>query len=428
MHQGVSRSFRGAPGCSRGARCRRVRFLARVAACLVILSLAPGVAGLQAQGPPSLLPTVYSTDLVSRNADLTFAAAVLATDGTDAALDAIWLNRKRPDDATSRAVRMVKLALFDAPVVAFFAGLNHEGGHISRAREKNFPYSFRVTGGPWSKGRFRLAALDFGIFDDLGSQAGGFEASKHLKDRTEARYRTRDRISPGHALVSIASTLDLPVYAFQNLSAGEFEDGVPLGDPAAVLSILETKKLLAGEPLRLDAARRRMRTRALLNLADTSLWSLVYGVLGDHVWKGEDGVRVRWLRFGSVELLPSVRYELTALAPEYHVRSQFRTGRFVGAGYIRWSERVDDARQVGIGGSIAPRQSGWIAPRIDVDIWSHTRDGAGIHGAVHADVFPAREHWMALTFSLGAKSAGHVSARPVDAGAYLTAGATFSLW
>jgi hypothetical protein len=395
---------------------------------LAVLWLWPGLSGAQTPDRQSMLPAVYSTDLVSRNAELTFAAAVLATDGTDEALNAIWLKRRAPGDRTSRAVRIAKLALFDAPVAAFFVGLNHEGGHISRARQKGFPYAFRVVGGPWSSQRYELFALDSGIFDDLGAQAGGFEASRYLKDRTEARYWTKDRISPGHALVSIVSALDLPLYAWWNLAPGQFDDGFPLGDPAAVLSILQTKKLLAGEPYNLDPARSRMRSKALLNFIDTSLWSLVYGLLGDHAWKGEDGVRVRWLRVRGLELLPSVRYELTANAPEYHVRSQFRTARFAGAGYVRWSERVDDARQVGAGGSLALRGTRRVRPRLDLDTWSHTRDGAGLHGAVTMEITPPDMRRAMLTFALGAKSSGHVAALPLDNGAYVSAGLVFTLW
>ena len=397
-------------------------------ALLLALSVLPGVSSAQTREHQSILPAVYSTDLVSRNAELTFAAAVLATDGLDEALDGFWLSGRQRDDRTSRAVRIAKLALFDAPVVAFFVGLHHEGGHISRAREKNFPYSFRVVGGPWSRQRFELIAVDFGIFDDLGSQAGGFEAARYLKDRTEVRYWSKDRISPGHALVSIVSALDFPLYALHNLAPGEFEDGFPLGDPAAVLSILQTKKLLAGEPYVLDPERRRMRARALLNFADASLWSLVYGVLGDHVWNGEDGVRVRWLRLRGVELLPSVRYELTANAPEYHLRSQFRTARFAGLGYVRWSERVDDARQFGLGGSIAPRTSGRVMPRVDLDAWSHTRGGTGLHGAVTVEIAAPKSSNAALTVTIGAKSSGHVAALPLDGGGYVSAGVVFTVW
>jgi hypothetical protein len=400
----------------------------RTIALLLALCALTGVSSAQTREHQSTLPAVYSTDLVSRNAELTFAAAVLATDGVDQAINAIWLDDRRAGDRTSRAVRIAKLALFDAPVVAFFVGLHHEGGHISRSREKNFPYSFRVIGGPWSRHRFELIAVDSGIFDDLGAQAGGFEAARYLKDRTEARYWSKDRISPGHALVSIVSALDLPVYALHNLAPGQFEDGFPLGDAAAVLSILQTKKLLAGEPYILDPERRRMRTRALLNFADASLWALVYGVLGDHVWKGDDGVRVRWLRLRGVELLPSVRYELTANAPEYHLRSQFRTARFAGLGYVRWSERVDDARQFGIGGSIAPRRSARVMPRLDLDAWSHTRDGTGLHGAMTLEV--AAPNWSnaALTVAIGAKSSGHVAALPLDSGGYVSAGVVFTVW
>lgn len=402
--------------------------IARAIFALLLLSFLSAQPVAQTREPQSILPAVYSTDLVTRNGEFTFAAAVLATDGLDQAVGRLWLNERRPDDRTSRSVRLAKLALFDAPVVAFFVGLQHEGGHISRSREQDFPYTFRVVGGPWSDHRFELIALDFGIFDDLGAQAGGFEAARHLKDQTEIRYWSKDRISLGHALVSIVSALDLPVYALHNLAPGQFEDGFPLGDVAAVLSILQTKKLLAGEPYVLDPERRRIRSRALLNFADTSLWSLIYGVVVDHAWNGEDGLRVRWQRVRGLDLMPSVRYELTAIGPEYHVRSQFRTTRLAGLGYVRWSEQVDDARQVGFGGSIAPRRSGRVMPRLDLDLWSHTRDGTGVHGAVTVEITPPRTPHAALTFTLGGKSSGQVGALPLESGGYASAGVVFRVW
>ncbi|HEY0873628.1 MAG TPA: hypothetical protein VGD94_09160, partial [Vicinamibacterales bacterium] len=128
------------------------------------------------------------------------------------------------------------------------------------------------------------------------------------------------------------------------------------------------------------------------------------------------------------ELLPSVRYELTALAPEYQVRSQFRSARVAGAGYVRWTERVDDARQVGVGSSIAPRRSGRVAPRIDVDIWSHTREGVGIHGAVTLEIVAPNLRGAAVTMTVGAKSTGYVAALPLDNGAYVSAGIVFTPW
>ena len=51
------------------------------------------------------------------------------------------------------------------------------------------------------------------IFDDLGSQAGGFEGSRRLKDRSEALLWHADRVAPGHALAASQEHLEtLPGY------------------------------------------------------------------------------------------------------------------------------------------------------------------------------------------------------------------------
>ena len=131
---------------------------------------------------------------------------------------------------------------------------------------------------------------------------------------------------------------------------------------------------------------------------------------------------------GGVDLLPSVRYELTANAPEYHLRSQFRTARVAGAGYVRWSERVDDARQVGTGASLSPRIVRRVTPRLDLDAWSHSRDGAGLHGALTMEIVPPNLRGAVVTVTLGAKSTGQVAALPLDNGAYISAGLVFTLW
>ena len=165
-----------------------------------------------------------------------------------------------------------------------------------------------------------------------------------------------------------------------------------------------------------------MRRRASWNVLDSALWMLTYGFVRDHLWRGHDGVAVRWLRIGGVRLLPGVRYEWTSIGAEYALRSHYRAGGVAGLGYVRWSERFASARQVGAGGSASWDLRESVSARVDLDLWSHTRDGGGAHGAVSVEVDRWAPGASSLLVSAGAKSRGHVSSLPPDAGVYVTAG------
>lgn len=390
-----------------------------VALASLVLSWAV-TADAQTRDPATVIPALYSSDAMTRNADLSLAGAVVATAALDRAIAAAWSGR--PDSAVSRTRRLAKFAAFDLPVVLFAVGLNHEGGHIARAREQAFDYTFTVVGSPWSTRPFELIGVSPAIFQDLGSQAGGFEASRRLKDRSEALLWHVERVAPGHALASIIASLDLPVYAWQSLAPDNLAEP---GDPARILSIMVRDR---DAWLEFDDYRSRMRRRASWNVIDSALWTLAYGLVRDHLWRGDRGVPVRWLRIGGVQLLPGVRYEWTSIGAEYALRSHYRAGGIAGLGYLRWTERFSEARQFGAGGSASwdPRES--VRSRVDLDLWSHTRDGAGAHGAVTLEVDRWAPGASSLLVSVGAKSRGHVGSLPPDAGAYVTAGMLVRVW
>jgi hypothetical protein len=374
----------------------------------------------QTRDSATVIPALYSSDTMTRNADLSLAGAVVATAALDRAIAAAWSGR--PDSVASRTTRLAKLAAFDVPVVLFAVGLNHEGGHIARAREQAFDYTFAVVGSPWSSRPFELIGISPAIFDDLGSQAGGFEASRRLKDRSEALLWHTGRVAPGHALAAIIASLDLPVYAWYSLAPGNLAEP---GDPARVLSIVVRDR---DAWLEFDDYRSRMRRRASWNLIDSALWTLAYGLARDHLWRGDRGVPVRWLRIGGVDLLPGVRYEWTSIGPEYAVRSHYRAGGVAGLGYFRWTERFGNARQFGAGGSASWDIDASLRSRVDLDLWSHTRDDGGAHGAVSVEIDRWAPGASSLIVSVGAKSRGHVSSLPPDAGAYVTAGMLVRVW
>jgi hypothetical protein len=384
----------------------------------------------QSAAPATLqLPLVYSTNAMTRNAELMLSASILATAATDAGLESLSESLFSGPRASARLARATKLALFDLPVVYYFSGLNHEWGHQTRSSEYGVDSQLSFTGTPWSTTPFRLWGLEPFPDDPLVTAAvhgGGLEASHHLKDRAEARMLRRERVAPGHALAAIVASLDAPLYAFRDLSPGTFAGGPP-GDVITLVIDLYDRRGVRG-PVRLEDIRHHVRTRMALNLLDAALWSGTAGLLGDHVWKGERDVRVRWLRLGEVRVLPSVRYELSPLGPEYYVRSHYRAFGANGTAYGRWTERIGSDRQVGGGFSFSRWSTPTFQPQVSVDAWSHTADGFGMRGEVQVDVRGWPGERAALTVAAGAKSSGYVGGYPMDRGGYVTAGLTVKVW
>ena len=100
--------------------------------------------------------------------------------------------------------------------------------------------------------------------------------------------------------------MDLPLYAYGNLAPGETR----FGDLSRFVSLMARGRGQF-DPVSLDQIRGNVRTRSMLNLLDVSLWGLAYGVVHDHVWGGEEGVRVPWLRIGHVRAIPATRSSVT---------------------------------------------------------------------------------------------------------------------
>lgn len=388
-------------------------------------------AAAQTATTPSAVPVTLSSVPMIRNADLALAAAVLATSGTDAIVERAWPGTLHDDGPKGRVVRAVKLAAFDWPVVLYFVALNHELGHLTRANEKGYRSQFNIVGTPWSGNPFELSALDYEIFHDMGSQVGGEEGSRRLKDQAESAMRGAERIAAGHALAVIISSLDLPIYAYWNLAPDKFDFAAgrpfPDGDIGLFVSLLAIER---GQsvPVSFDTTRRHVRARSMLNLLDSSLWTLTYGVFHDHVWKGEDGVRVRWLRVGRAAFIPSLRYDVTPIGPEYAIRSHYRVLHRTGLGYVRWSEPIGAARQAGAGLSMAGWQVRGLRPQVTADLWSHTTNGAGIHGALGVELVDWPSHRATFTMTAGAKSSGYLPGFPMESGPYVKAGFNVKPW
>jgi hypothetical protein len=410
--------------------CGRVscRLLVIIAAAVAVALAVPCQA--QTGAPATLqLPLVYSTTPMTRNADLMLSASILATGATDAGFAALSPSLFRGPRASARVARATKLALFDLPVVYYFVGLNHEWGHQTRSTEYGVDSQLDFIGTPWSSRQFNLWGLE--PFPDhplvtAAVHGGGMEASRQLKDRAEARMLRAERIAPGQALATIIGSLDEPVYALRDLSPETFYSGLP-GDVLTLVHDLHERRSAFGTP-NLDDLRRGARIRSALNLLDAALWSETVGLLGDHVWKGVADVRVRWLPLAGARVLPSLRYALSPLGPEYSVRTLYRAFGAAGTAYGRWTERIGRHRQVGGGFSISRWSTPRMQPIFSVDAWSHDVEGFGMRGEVEADVRGWPGERAALTVAVGAKSSGYLSGFPMDRGAYITAGVTVKVW
>jgi hypothetical protein len=403
-----------------------VRPRSRIASIVFALALG-NLTQARAQTSDVVVPALYSTTPMTRNAAVFFSAAVLSTSAVDRGLGALWLDRVRPDAAPARFARITRFVLFDIPVSAYFTGLNHEFGHLTRADERGLPRFFALRGGPWSRAPFHLVGGP-GVFEDVASQVGGVEASRRLSDLAAGWMRDAERISPAHALAAINAAVDLPFYALRNLDAGEFEAfepglGAPLGDAAQFVRLIATQR-----DLDLHDVRTRVRRRSMVNFLDFSLWSLGFGLVNDHLWQGESGVRVRRLRVGALAFTPAVRYEWTPNGPEYQIATGYRAPNRSGVAYVRWSDDLADDRLVGVGYSLKRRAAIGISPEGRIDVWSQERAGRGVHAAVSGTLerWPARR--ARLTVTVGAKSRGYLPGFPLVRGAYVDAGLIVRPW
>ena len=139
--------------------CGRVscRFLVIIAAAVTVA--VPCQA--QSAAPATVqLPLVYSTTPMTRNADLMLSASILATAATDAGL--AELSRRCSAVPAPRRVWRARPSwrCSMCRVVVYFAGLNHEWGHQTRATEYGVDSELSFTGTPWYVEAVRPLALE----------------------------------------------------------------------------------------------------------------------------------------------------------------------------------------------------------------------------------------------------------------------------
>lgn len=374
-----------------------------------------------------MIPVTYSTVPMTRNAKLTLSAAIFAVSGATLVVNRAWSDVLERDGGTGQIVRAAKLIVFDFPVAFYFVGLNHELGHATRAHENGIRTELHLAT-PWSARQYDIIPLDPGAGQSLPAQAGGLEADLRQKQVAERWMLQSDRVSPGHALAIIGSSVSLPLYAFWNLAPDRFgtDEGFPKGDVGEIVRIISDSAGHGGPSF--ETLRHRVRTRTALNFIDFGLWTQTAGMLRDYVWHGKEGVPVRWLTIGPVRLIPSLRYELSLIGPEYHVRSYFQVRGRAGVAYLRWTDRITGERQTGAGVSVSGWQLRRVRPAVDLDLWSQTTDGAGAHAAVGSRVAGWPSQRAEIEVSVGAKSSGYLAGHPLHSGAYLNAGFAVKLW
>jgi hypothetical protein len=378
----------------------------------------------QSSPPPDVF-VGYSSARIGGNSSLMLAGSALVTAASEGGLAKAAPSLFNGSGGKGRAARAARLALFDVPVVVYLTGLNHEWGHQARAGEYGISSELSFTGTPWWGPPFRLHATTPMPDDPLArtsTHGGGLEASWRLKDLAESRFLRTDRALLGSAIAAVAAGLDTPVYALVNLGPDGFGDDGRQGDVSTlVLEYARRNRYDQNRPA-LHAARRNVRWRAALNFADTAMWSEIAGIMIDHVWNGRRDVRIRWLPLGRVDVLPSFRYVVSPIGPEYYLRSHVRAAGIAGTAYWRWSERIAGDSQRGGGLSLTRPPWRHVTPTVTLDVWSHTTRGFGMRAEVAADVNGWPHHRAGLSVAAGVKSAGYLLTYPMDRGAYVTAG------
>jgi hypothetical protein len=361
------------------------------------------------------------------HADMLSSAAVLSLTETHRAMRWVFPTAGKDTGATPIAIRAAELIAFDLPVSIFFVSLNHDLGHEVRATELNIGSSLRLVGSPWSVHPFVLETdgnypyvWGPSLFD-LGLESGGLEASWVLKDRLDERVLRRGRVGFGDAVTLLIASIDTPVYAAKWMDPGALNQVLfaPQGDIVNYAHELSDERARAGQ-LEPDI-RGTVRGRCLLNLLDFSLWSDV-ATIGGWLRHGNESRPQSWLRIGSVGLIPSMRYSLTPIGPEFSVRSQFSGGHALGSAYVRWSERTGNARQKGAGVAYMTPVFRGLESTIRFDAWSHSVNGTGGRAEISVATlrWPGRD--LHISGSVGAKSSGYLEGYPLTTSVYAAVG------
>ena len=378
----------------------------------------------RAQTAPVVVDVTFSTSTIERNASAMSAAVASLSRVGAAALAAVFPERARARDKRGAALRLLKLALLDVPIVHFADGLNHEFGHMARADEIGMPLRFHLLGGPWSARRFDLYSPRPGLLD-LASLGGGFEAELALERRVWDRAYDPNSLGVADAVTLLDGAMGRFYYVQQDLSGlrGRPRDDLVYraGDPTRYLYELLRERgawTASGDTF---AAARSIRSRSWLNFADAGLWAQGWNLL-KYVSRGDRALATPWLRVRGVGLLPFSQFHLSPVGPQTAVGTRYRAGASGGEFLFRWTDGIRGSRLVGTGFSWFSASGTVVHPRLRADLWRGMDRtlGARVEAGATAVRWPSRR--AALQLAVGAKSAGYVLGLPQKRGVYVETG------
>ena len=210
---------------------------------------------------------------------------------------------------------------------------------------------------------------------DLGTEAGGLEASWVMKDRLEREARSHS-LTVGQTMAAVWSSLNTPLYVQVNTPSNMFQIPSQSGDVEryAWQWINDVTRL---EPRNQVERLDELRGRSLLSFLDVGLLTNIYGLVHDYVWMGRETIDTRDLSAFGVGLSPSMRYALTAIGPELSVRSHVRKSASNGYVYYRRTERSLSGLASGGGVEYAQKIRNQFEPRIQLDFWRQPISGRG---------------------------------------------------
>jgi hypothetical protein len=390
-------------------------------ALLVVIILADCVS---ADDRPPIYWTPSTTPIV-RQVENTTAVARITDDYVGRLVDIALRGANDGKTWVGRIVRLGLLPGLHVPLTSYMYALNHELGHIVRAREEGNTITLHITGTPWQLAPFDLSGPGEAGLSALG---GGFEASSVMKRRTEWQWYKEGAGDLAQMIILLEAGLDAPLYAIGDLNGVTSSDLLDLqrnGDVIRYLRVFSTENdaFDARRPgTSFIATGRAMGLRTWLNIADWTWLSAAYAMAIDYVWQGKDVVPARWITFRGVKLAPGARYTLSPVGPEYTVGSYVRTTTATGRAYFRWTERLRDDHLRGFGLSLELPRVQPLTLTASVDFW---RLSSGPRGG-RSEVVVERHNWprkdLWLLGALGAKSEGYLAGFPEKSGAYVNVG------
>ena len=222
---------------------------------------------------------------------------------------------------------------------------------------------------------------------------GGLEASRRLKDRSEARMRRVDRIAPGHALTTHHCRARCPDLRLARSRRRAGSPTTPSGEGDVNTLVFDLARSAASASATWFGSKRSGTTSGpgrALNLVDAALVERAARLIVDHVWNGEASVRVRWLTVAGCVCCRRCDTSGRRSAPVLRRQLlQERDGRPANA-YVRWTERIgrrsaDRRWSLAVASGYHRRRSlsvtHDVVPTIELDVWSHTTDGAGVNAS-----------------------------------------------